>query len=205
MPNFVQVNTNLSTYTTCDEWLQVDSPSLYGVTRPIKLGITVLKHLSKLWRTAQWLKKQLLAVNNVQQSPKYVEWAGSHSYWGITHRNPHTCTSLILSSQFMKKPHPTLLQPLHSPDQLHSPHQQLTDTQREKKLNKDEKKGGRNLKSIQEKWAVNIMAFSSGEGSSNQWRGRWARRATGTSGTVSRVLSCSTQKKTKKCFTGHWG
>lgn len=42
----------------------------------------------------------------------------------------------------------------------------------------------RNLKSIQDKWGVNIMAFSSGGEKSNQAERKEGQEGTGTSGTV---------------------
>lgn len=119
-------------------------------------------------------KKQLWTLNNVQQSPKYVEGSGCLSDCSIIHTqkktHSHTRTSLILSFQPMKTPHPTLLQPLiHLTNFVHLINHWQTQRVRErKKWNKDGEAGGENLKSTQEQWAVNIMAFSSEEGSSHQ-------------------------------------
>lgn len=85
-------------------------------------------------------KKQLWTLNNVQQSPKYVEGSGCLSDCSIIHTQKkntltHThLTNLVIPAHEDASPHPPPTP--HPPDQLRSPHQPLADTEseREKKM-----------------------------------------------------------------------
>jgi len=141
---FVQGKTNATTLASCEAGLQT------GLVRGPKTN-KVVTHCpvttrAEIWRTARLNRCGTSSISPLLQHRTHKNTP--------THTHTHTCTSLILSSRLVKKPHPTLLQPPRSPDQLHAPHQTHREEEggkKETKMRKTRRRGGRNRKSIQEK------------------------------------------------------